>query len=275
MPRKKKNTGSGDPELPMDAHYDFGDLPIEEDTSENPPREAKPEGSGSTEEPQSPLGKRMDTNFLEYASYVIRDRAIPSLVDGLKPVQRRIMWSLHQNDDGKFIKVANIVGHCMQYHPHGDASISDALVVLTNKQYLMASSGYQFKPVKDLEVQINLPSWIKPSGMVHITPTGIQSVPHRYKEGKLVISVDLLNDAAIIVAPNAQNAEDVYQARLRSILSDEDRDFSKGMCALVECRMQRHAQPEIQSSEEVMPLAIGADVDEVLHIVGEVGAGAG
>ena len=162
MPRKKKNTGSGDPELPMDAHYDFGDLPIEKDTAENPPRdeeapatsaasemgndreppqEAKPEGSGSTEEPQSPLGKRMDTNFLEYASYVIRDRAIPSLVDGLKPVQRRIMWSLHQNDDGKFIKVANIVGHCMQYHPHGDASISDALVVLTNKQYLIEGQG--------------------------------------------------------------------------------------------------------------------------------------
>ena len=130
----------------------------------------------------------------------------------------------------------------------------------------MASSGYKFQPIKDLEVQINLPSWIKPSGMVHITPTGIQSVPHRYKEGKLVISVDLLNDAAIIVAPNAQNAEDVYQARLRSILSDEDRDFSKGMCALAECRMQRHAQLEIQSSEEVMPLAIGEDVDEVLHI---------
>ncbi|MGA0408580.1 MAG: DNA gyrase subunit A, partial [Limisphaerales bacterium] len=89
----------------------------------------------------SKLGRRMDTNFLEYASYVIRDRAIPSLDDGLKPVQRRIMWSLNQNDDGKFIKVANIVGHCMQYHPHGDASISDALVVLTNKQYLIEGQG--------------------------------------------------------------------------------------------------------------------------------------
>ena len=102
--------------------------------------------------------------------------------------------------------------------------------------------------------------------MVQLTPKGIQSVSHRYKEGKLVVSLDLLNDAAILVASNEPNAEDVYQARLRSILSDEDRDFSKGMCALVECRMQRHAQPEIQSSEEVMPLAIGADVDEVLHI---------
>jgi hypothetical protein len=145
-------------------------------------------------------------------------------------------------------------------------TMSKLIVCLTNKEYLMASSGYQFKPIKDLEVQINLPSWIQPSGMVQLKPKGIQSVSHRYKDGKLVVSLDLLNDAAIVVASNAPNAEDVYQARLGSILSDENRDFSKGMCALVECRMQRHAQPEIQSTEEVMPLAIGADVDEVLHI---------
>ncbi len=87
------------------------------------------------------LQARMDRSFLEYASYVIRDRAIPNLADGLKPVQRRILWSLHQNDDGKFIKVANIVGHSMQYHPHGDASIGDALVVLTNKRYLIEGQG--------------------------------------------------------------------------------------------------------------------------------------
>lgn len=87
------------------------------------------------------LHKRMDRGFLEYASYVIRDRAIPNLADGLKPVQRRILWSLHQKDDGKFIKVANVVGHCMQYHPHGDASIGDALVVLTNKRYLIEGQG--------------------------------------------------------------------------------------------------------------------------------------
>ena len=87
------------------------------------------------------LHRRMDTSFLEYASYVIRDRAIPNLADGLKPVQRRILWSLHQKDDGKFIKVANVVGHCMQYHPHGDASIGDALIVLTNKRYLIEGQG--------------------------------------------------------------------------------------------------------------------------------------
>ncbi|MGA1529398.1 MAG: DNA topoisomerase IV subunit A [Kiritimatiellia bacterium] len=83
----------------------------------------------------------VDDNFLQYASYVIKDRAIPDLADGLKPVQRRIMYSLHENDDGKFIKVANIVGYCMQYHPHGDASIGDALVTLANKQYLIEGQG--------------------------------------------------------------------------------------------------------------------------------------
>jgi len=88
-----------------------------------------------------PLHQRVDTGFLQYASYVIRDRAIPALLDGLKPVQRRIMWALHEKDDGRFIKVANIVGYCMQYHPHGDASIGDALVVLVNKRYLIEGQG--------------------------------------------------------------------------------------------------------------------------------------
>src|SRR5204862_1436674 len=88
-----------------------------------------------------PLHRRMDTSFLQYASYVIRDRAIANLADGLKPVQRRILWALHEKDDGKFIKVANVVGHTMQYHPHGDASIGDALVVLANKRYLIEGQG--------------------------------------------------------------------------------------------------------------------------------------
>ncbi|MFT4589812.1 MAG: topoisomerase-4 subunit A [Candidatus Binatia bacterium] len=88
-----------------------------------------------------PLFERVDDNFLQYASYVIRDRAIPNVADGLKPVQRRILWALHEKDDGRFIKVANVVGHSMQYHPHGDASIGDALVVLTNKRYLIEGQG--------------------------------------------------------------------------------------------------------------------------------------
>jgi topoisomerase-4 subunit A len=87
------------------------------------------------------LHTRVDRGFLDYASYVIRDRAIPNLADGFKPVQRRIMWALHEKDDGRFIKVANVVGHTMQYHPHGDASIGDALVVLANKRYLIEGQG--------------------------------------------------------------------------------------------------------------------------------------
>ncbi|MBU8912723.1 MAG: DNA topoisomerase IV subunit A [Spirochaetales bacterium] len=80
-------------------------------------------------------------NFLEYASYVIKDRAIPHLDDGLKPVQRRILHSLFELDDGKFHKVANVVGHSMQYHPHGDASIYSALVVLANKDLFIDKQG--------------------------------------------------------------------------------------------------------------------------------------
>jgi topoisomerase-4 subunit A len=88
-----------------------------------------------------PLKRLVDDNFLQYAAYVIRDRAIPYLDDGLKPVQRRILFSLHENDDEKFIKVANIVGYTMQFHPHGDASIGEALVALANRQYLIERQG--------------------------------------------------------------------------------------------------------------------------------------
>ena len=91
--------------------------------------------------PEDPLRTLIDENFIQYASYVIRDRAIPQLEDGLKPVQRRILHALYEKDDGRFNKVANIVGHAMQYHPHGDASIEEALVNLTNKSYLIEGQG--------------------------------------------------------------------------------------------------------------------------------------
>ncbi|MCK5735338.1 MAG: DNA topoisomerase IV subunit A [Spirochaetaceae bacterium] len=87
------------------------------------------------------INKLFDENFLEYASYVIKERAIPHLDDGLKPVQRRILQSLHDVDDGKFHKVANVVGHAMQYHPHGDASIYEALVNLANKELFIDKQG--------------------------------------------------------------------------------------------------------------------------------------
>ncbi len=87
------------------------------------------------------LNAMMSTNFLEYASYVVRDRAIPDVDDGLKPVQRRILYCLHKVDDGRFNKVAGIVGDTMHYHPHGDQSIGDALIVLANKEYFIDRQG--------------------------------------------------------------------------------------------------------------------------------------
>lgn len=79
--------------------------------------------------------------FLDYASYVILERAVPAIEDGLKPVQRRILHSMKDMDDGRYNKVANIVGHTMQYHPHGDASISDAMVQIGQKELLIDMQG--------------------------------------------------------------------------------------------------------------------------------------
>jgi len=79
--------------------------------------------------------------FLDYASYVILERAVPHIADGLKPVQRRILHSLYEMDDGRFNKVANVVGHSMRYHPHGDASIYEALVAMGQKQLLVETQG--------------------------------------------------------------------------------------------------------------------------------------
>ena len=94
------------------------------------------------------MGKKMayvknlfDQNFIQYASYVIRDRAIPEITDGLKPVQRRIIHTLIKTDDGRFTKVANVVGKVMAYHPHGDASIYTALVNLANKELFIDKQG--------------------------------------------------------------------------------------------------------------------------------------
>ena len=79
--------------------------------------------------------------FLDYASYVILERAVPHINDGFKPVQRRILHSMKRLDDGRYNKVANIVGHTMQFHPHGDASIGDALVQLGQKDLLIDCQG--------------------------------------------------------------------------------------------------------------------------------------
>ena len=77
----------------------------------------------------------------DYASYVILERAIPSIDDGLKPVQRRILHSMNMIEDGRYNKCANIIGSSMQYHPHGDASIEDALVNMGQKDFLLTHKG--------------------------------------------------------------------------------------------------------------------------------------
>ena len=89
----------------------------------------------------------MRRNFLEYASYTILDRAIPDLRDGCKPVQRRLLHTLFEMDDGLFHKVANVIGETMKLHPHGDVSIGDALVVLANKDYFIDRQGNFGNPV--------------------------------------------------------------------------------------------------------------------------------
>ncbi len=125
---KKKADGNGN----GDGHHEI--------VAENVPTNLvhRPFNPGKIE---LPLHRRVNTSFLEYASYVIRDRAIPHLADGVKPVQRRILHVLHTMDDGKFIKVASVTGETMKYHPHGNASIDDAIVVLANKRYLIEGQG--------------------------------------------------------------------------------------------------------------------------------------
>ena len=89
------------------------------------------ESPASTEEGASlSLGNMFREYWVDYASDVILDRSVPDIADGLKPVQRRILHAMKETDDGRYTKVANIVGNTMQYHPHGDASIKDALVTM-------------------------------------------------------------------------------------------------------------------------------------------------
>jgi topoisomerase-4 subunit A len=90
---------------------------------------------------QLPVSGLYESWFLDYASYVILERAVPAIEDGLKPVQRRIMHALNEMDDGRFNKVANVIGSTMQYHPHGDASINDAIVNLGQKELLFDTQG--------------------------------------------------------------------------------------------------------------------------------------
>ena len=109
----------------------------EENTVDNEENNV-PEGEEATERALKGMYKDW---FLDYASYVILERAVPNIEDGLKPVQRRILHSMKEMDDGRYNKVANIIGNTMQYHPHGDASIGDAIVNLGQKDLLIDTQG--------------------------------------------------------------------------------------------------------------------------------------
>ncbi len=144
-PAAAKRGGNGDAKIRSDATPD-----VLLDVSPDTPPDAEPlfpqaEGpvpkSNVPPNSRGPLSRLMDFNFIQFASYTICSRAIPTIEDGLKPVQRRILHSLWELDDGRFIKVANVVGNTMKYHPHGDASIGDALVNLVNKRYLIEGQG--------------------------------------------------------------------------------------------------------------------------------------
>jgi topoisomerase-4 subunit A len=157
MPKKKTPKNSDQPELPLD-----GDTPPDSGATGQKPESiakgpaATPKVTESTyiatpppprrggkkvQDEDSPLAASYRTWFLEYASYVILDRAVPHIGDGLKPVQRRILHTMWEMDDGRFHKVANIVGATMRFHPHGDASIGAALVGMGQRGFVIEPQG--------------------------------------------------------------------------------------------------------------------------------------
>ena len=115
---------------------------MENDNKDEELNELSSENSNIEKKPQKDvLGDMYKDYFLDYASYVILERAVPAIEDGLKPVQRRILYAMYVMDDGRYNKVANIIGQAMQYHPHGDASIGDALVNMGQKDLLIDCQG--------------------------------------------------------------------------------------------------------------------------------------
>ena len=119
-----------------------GDLSLFAADAETPPAAARPAPAAiPAVQTRGPFSRLMDANFRQFASYAICDRALPTVEDGLKPVQRRILHAMWEKDDGRFTKVQGVVGNTMHYHPHGDASIKDAIVTLANKRYLIEGQG--------------------------------------------------------------------------------------------------------------------------------------
>ena len=131
--------------------------------------------------------------FLDYASYVILERAVPQIEDGLKPVQRRILHSMKRMDDGRYNKVANIVGHTMQFHPHGDASIGDALVQLGQKILLIDTQGNWGNILTGDRAAapryIEASPWDSPARYCRITSTRSATLPSTTSKARSFISI--------------------------------------------------------------------------------------
>jgi topoisomerase-4 subunit A len=148
MPKKKTSKPSAQSELPLSSEPAAGPTPVPPVPTEavalsEEPAPAALEVAKVPEKnsPDAPLVKHYRSWFLDYASYVILDRAVPHIDDGLKPVQRRILHTLWDMDDGRFHKVANVVGRAMSLHPHGDASIGAALVGIAQRAFLIEPQG--------------------------------------------------------------------------------------------------------------------------------------
>jgi len=124
----------------MSEDFDITSGPGEPDYSDTAPDPGSAREGDDTQRMIHLSGMYQDW-FLDYASYVILERAVPDMADGLKPVQRRLLHSMRRLDDGRYNKVANIIGHTMQFHPHGDASIGDALIQLGQKELLIDTQG--------------------------------------------------------------------------------------------------------------------------------------
>ena len=150
MPKKKTSKEKDNqPQLPLSNEQPAAEAPAPEPAEREPIPEAVPAIEelapaprvGKVQDDQAPLAQSYRNWFLEYASYVILDRAVPHIDDGLKPVQRRVLHTLWDMDDGRFHKVANVVGATMKLHPHGDASIGAALVSIGQRGWLIEPQG--------------------------------------------------------------------------------------------------------------------------------------
>ena len=184
------------------------------------------------------IRRMFDRNFLDYASYVIGSRAIPDVDDGLKPVQRRILWALYRiYDNGRKTKTATVVGDAMKFHPHGDASISDALVVLANK------GGVIDRPEKDRNGEtvtrlVSVPYFIEKEGNFGNIVTGTPAAADRYTEcslSRLAVETMFNNDITEFVPSYDGRAEEpvVLPAKVPSLLMLGSDGIAVGMSTMV------------------------------------------